>query len=54
MSNQSQSGPARWNKPDRPKSRNYAYLRRTYTFMRPYARQLVYFAIALAVTSMAT
>ena len=54
MSNQSQSGPTRWNMPDRPKSRNYAYLRRTYTFMRPYAGQLVYFAIALAVTSMAT
>jgi ATP-binding cassette subfamily B protein len=40
--------------PDRPRSKNYAYLKRTYTFMRPYARQLVYFAIALAVTSVAT
>jgi len=40
--------------PDRPKSKNYAYLRRTYGFMRPYARQMVYFGIALAVTSVAT
>jgi len=40
--------------PDRPKSRNYAYLRRTYGFMRPYVRQLVFFGIALAVTSLAT
>jgi len=40
--------------PDRPKSKNYAYLRRTVTFTRPYLRQLTYFAIALAITSLAT
>ena len=40
--------------PDRPRSRNYAYLRRTYAFMRPYTRQLVYFLIALVITSAAT
>jgi len=40
--------------PDRPRSKNYSYLRRTYAFMRPYARQLSYFMLALAVTSAAT
>ena len=40
--------------PDRPRSRNYAYLRRTYEFMRPYRRQLIYFLIALTITSAAT
>lgn len=40
--------------PDRPRSRNYAHLRRTYAFMRPYKRQLVIFAIALGITSLAT
>ena len=54
MSDQSQRGPTRWNMPDRPRSKNYATLRRTYAFIRPYLRQLTYFAIALAVTSMAT
>jgi ATP-binding cassette subfamily B protein len=39
---------------DRPKSRNYAYLLRTYRFMRPYLPQLVIFFIALTVTSSAT
>jgi ATP-binding cassette subfamily B protein len=48
------SGPTRWNMPDRPRSKNYAHLRRTYAFMRPYKAQLVIFAIALAVTSLAT
>ena len=38
---------------DRPKSRNYAYLRRTYDFMRPYRPQLVIFLLALVVTSSA-
>ncbi len=46
--------PTRWNIPDRPRSTNYAYLRRTYIFMRPYRRQLVYFLIALTITSAAT
>jgi ATP-binding cassette, subfamily B, bacterial len=40
--------------PDRPRSRNYAYLKRTYGFMRPYTRQLIYFLIALVITSAAT
>ena len=40
--------------PDRPRSKNYAYLRRTYAFMRPYKRQLAIFVAALAVTSLAT
>ena len=40
--------------PDRPKSKNYAYLRRTYRFMAPYWRQLIYFGIALGVSSLAT
>jgi ATP-binding cassette subfamily B protein len=40
--------------PDRPASKNYAYLWRTYGFMRPYTRQLVFFAIALAVGSLGT
>ncbi len=48
------SAPTRWNMPDRPKSKNYAYLRRTYTFMRPYKAQLAIFAVALAITSIAT
>jgi len=53
MSERSQ-GPSRWNMPDRPRSKNYAYLRRTYDFMRPYKAQLVLFAIALAISSAAT
>src|SRR3984885_6924411 len=48
------SAPTRWNMPDRPRSRNYAYLKRTYAFMRPYTRQLIYFLIALTITSAAT
>ncbi|MCC6913802.1 MAG: ATP-binding cassette domain-containing protein [Rhodospirillaceae bacterium] len=40
--------------PDRPRSKNYAHLRRTYEFMRPYKSQLVIFCIALAITSAAT
>jgi ATP-binding cassette subfamily B protein len=48
------SGPTRWNMPDRPRSKNYAHLRRTYAFMRPYAPQLTIFAVALAITSAAT
>lgn len=40
--------------PDRPRSRNYGYLRRTYGFMKPYRRQLAVFAMALAVTAGAT
>ena len=48
------SGPTRWNMPDRPQSKNYAHLRRTYAFMRPYKGQLAIFAVALAITSVAT
>ncbi|MCA0199374.1 MAG: ATP-binding cassette domain-containing protein [Proteobacteria bacterium] len=48
------SGPSRWNMPDRPRSKNYAHLRRTYEFMRPYKGQLLIFCIALAITSAAT
>jgi ATP-binding cassette subfamily B protein len=40
--------------PDRPKSRNLAYLRRTWDFMRPYKRQLALAGVALTVTSVAT
>jgi len=40
--------------PDRPRSKNYAFLRRTYAFMRPYTRQLAIFVAALIVTSLAT
>jgi ATP-binding cassette subfamily B protein len=55
VSNQTnQSGPTRWNMPDRPKSRNYRYLRRTYDFMRPYTSQLSKFGAALLVNSAAT
>jgi ATP-binding cassette subfamily B protein len=53
MSDQSRGG-GRWNMPDRPRSKNYAYLQRTYAFMRPYGRQLAFFGLALAVTSIAT
>ncbi len=53
MSDQSR-GPSRWNLPDRPKSKNYAYLRRTFGFIKPYTRQLIIFAAALTVTSLAT
>lgn len=48
------SSPSRWNMPDRPRGRNYAYLRRTFAFMRPYARQFAFFLVALGVTSAAT
>jgi ATP-binding cassette subfamily B protein len=47
-------GRGRQTLPDRPRSRNYAYLKRTYGFMRPYGRQLTYFLIALTITSAAT
>src|SRR5262245_8876914 len=40
--------------PDRPKSKNYAYLARTYAFMKPYKKQLVFFIIALAFSSLGT
>jgi ATP-binding cassette subfamily B protein len=53
VSNQS-SGPTRWNMPERPKSKNYAVLRRTYAFMKPYKRQLAIFAVALVVASAGT
>ena len=52
MSNQ--RGPSRWNLPDRPKSKNYGYLLRTYQFMKPYKRQLVIFFLALIASSSAT
>ena len=40
--------------PDRPKSKNYAYLKRTYAFMAPYKKQLVIFIIALTISSLGT
>ena len=40
--------------PDRAKSKNYAYLKRTYAFMKPYRRQLMIFAIALTISSLGT
>ena len=40
--------------PDRPRSKNYAFLRRTYAFMLPYKPQLTLFVTALMVTSLAT
>ena len=40
--------------PDRPKSRNYAYLKRTYGFMKPYKKQLIIFMIALMISSLGT
>ena len=52
MSNQ--RGPSRWNLPDRPKSKNYGYLLRTYQFMKPYKRQLAFFFVALIISSLAT
>jgi ATP-binding cassette subfamily B protein len=45
--------PSRWTMPDRPRSRNYAYLLRTWDFMRPYKGRIVIAAIALVVTSAA-
>ncbi|MSO97558.1 MAG: ATP-binding cassette domain-containing protein [Rhodospirillaceae bacterium] len=40
--------------PDRPTSKNYAYLKRTWGFMRPYTNKLIYAGLALIVTSLAT
>ena len=40
--------------PDRPKSKNYAYLKRTYAFMAPYKKQLLIFVIALTISSLGT
>jgi ATP-binding cassette subfamily B protein len=40
--------------PERPKSKNYAYLRRTWGFMTPYMGKLIYAGAALVVTSLAT
>jgi len=40
--------------PERPKSKNYAYLRRTWGFMTPYTDKLVYAGAALVITSLAT
>ena len=40
--------------PDRPASKNYRTLWRTYRFMRPYTRQLAIFLVALAIGSAAT
>jgi ATP-binding cassette subfamily B protein len=53
LSDQSR-GPNRWNLPDRPSSRNYKFLRRTWDFMRPYRARLVVAAVALTVTAAAT
>ena len=40
--------------PDRPKSKNYAYLKRTYGFMAPYKKQLLIFIVALTISSLGT
>jgi len=40
--------------PDRPKSRNYGYLRRTWGFMAPYRSKLALAGVALTITSLAT
>jgi ATP-binding cassette subfamily B protein len=40
--------------PDRPPGKNYAYLRRTWGFMRPYTDKLAYAGTALVITSLAT
>ena len=53
MSDQSRGGD-RWNLPDRPRSKNYRYLRRTWEFMRPYRGRLAIAAVALTVTASAT
>ena len=53
MSDQSR-GPTRWNMPDRPKSKNLSYLRRTWRFMRPYKGKLALAGVALTITSVAT
>ncbi|MDX2145829.1 MAG: ABC transporter transmembrane domain-containing protein [Rhodospirillaceae bacterium] len=47
-------GPNRWSMPDRPGSKNYAYLRRTWGFMKPYTTKLAFAGTALVVTSLAT
>ena len=40
--------------PDRPKSKNLSYLRRTWRFMRPYKGKLLLAGVALTITSVAT
>ncbi|MBL8643321.1 MAG: ATP-binding cassette domain-containing protein [Rhodospirillaceae bacterium] len=40
--------------PDRPRSKNLAYLTRTWGFMKPYTGQLTVAGIALVITSLAT
>ncbi len=40
--------------PDRPRSKNLSYLKRTWGFMKPYTKQLIFAGIALVVTSLAT
>ena len=40
--------------PDRPKSKNLSYLRRTWRFMRPYKGKLALAGVALTITSVAT
>ena len=40
--------------PDRPTSKNYAYLRRTWGFMKPYTPKLIAAGVALVLTSAAT
>ncbi|MBL8628757.1 MAG: hypothetical protein JNM81_03950, partial [Rhodospirillaceae bacterium] len=47
-------GPGRWGMPDRPRSKNLSYLKRTWSFMQPYTKQLVFAGTALVFTSMAT
>lgn len=53
MSDQSRGG-NRWNLPDRPRSKNYRFLRRTWDFMRPYRGKLYLAAVALTITASAT
>lgn len=47
-------GPGRWGMPDRPRSKNYAYLKRLWGFMAPYSARLSAAATALVITSAAT
>ncbi len=47
-------GPGRWGMPDRPRSKNYTYLKRLWGFMSPYSGKLAAAGTALVVTSLAT
>jgi len=45
---------SRWNVPDRPRSKNYFYLRRLGRFLRPYTGALACAGVALVITALAT